>query len=154
MGMESDASFDSSDSDYDSDNDDDDEEAAAKPRESVAKLLEEENIDGKPTALEEVVEASKNIARPELRQEEEDEIKKKLLEENKGGDLNDDMATVSKVWGINESCVLIYALHLAFLCACGPIRECTRGTIQLACMWRRATHHGSHSQQHCRHHLW
>ncbi|CDS09619.1 hypothetical protein LRAMOSA10979 [Lichtheimia ramosa] len=89
MGMESDTSFDSSDSEYDSDSNDEE----AKPRESVAKLLEEENIDEKPTALEEVVEASKNIARPELRQEEEDEIKKKLLEENKGGDLHDDVAT-------------------------------------------------------------
>lgn len=95
MGMESDASFDSSDSEYDSDNNDDDDDDEAKPRESVAKLLEEENIDEKPTALEEVVEASKNIAKPELRKEEEDEIKKKLLEENKGGDLNDDVARVS-----------------------------------------------------------
>lgn len=103
MGMESDTSFDSSDSEYDSDSNDEE----AKPRESVAKLLEEENIDEKPTALEEVVEASKNIARPELRQEEEDEIKKKLLEENKGGDLHDDVATVSKNIRIIVNCVLI-----------------------------------------------
>ncbi|KAI9317711.1 P-loop containing nucleoside triphosphate hydrolase protein [Dichotomocladium elegans] len=104
-GVESDDSFDSSDSEYDDDND---ETVSVAPRESVAALLEPENIDEKPTALEEVLEASKNIEKPDLRKEEEDEIKLKLLRDNKGGDLSDDVAKhfyvpVNRLESVQES---------------------------------------------------
>ncbi|KAI9498059.1 P-loop containing nucleoside triphosphate hydrolase protein [Zychaea mexicana] len=90
-GIESDSSFDSSDSEYDSDSGDE------KPRESVAALLEPENIDGQPTALEEVVEAAKNVPKPELRREETDEIKVKLLKSLNEGDLSNDVAKTFNV---------------------------------------------------------
>ncbi|KAI8141696.1 P-loop containing nucleoside triphosphate hydrolase protein [Fennellomyces sp. T-0311] len=101
-GMESDSSFDSSDSEYDSDSDD------AKPKESVAALLEPENIDGQPTALEEAVEAAKNVPTPELRNEETDELKVKLLKDLNEGDLSNDVAKpfyvpVNRLESVQES---------------------------------------------------
>ena len=93
--MDSDSSFDSSDSEYDK-NESEEEEDNSKPRESVAALLEPENIDGQPTALEEVVEAAKNVPTPELRREETDEVKVKLLKSLNDGDLSNDVAKVKR----------------------------------------------------------
>ncbi|KAI7857141.1 P-loop containing nucleoside triphosphate hydrolase protein [Circinella umbellata] len=90
-GMDSDSSFDSSDSEYDK-NESEEEEDNSKPRESVKALLEPENIDEQPTALEEVIEASKNVPTPELRKEETDEVKIKLLKSINEGDLSNDIA--------------------------------------------------------------
>lgn len=69
-----DSPFDSSDSENDSDND----EKGGR---------EDEEEERGPTALEQAVEAAKNfVGKVEPRIEEDDEIKKKLLEANRGGD--------------------------------------------------------------------
>lgn len=88
--MDSDTSFDSSDSEYDSD------KSEEKPRESIATLVEPEAIDSGPTALEQAVEAAKNVEAPAPRQEEEDEIKVKLFKASTEGDLHDDHIKVSR----------------------------------------------------------
>jgi len=81
---DSDSSFDSSDSEYDAMSDN---EPTEKPKTQV-----EEDIDNGPTALEQALEAVKTVKEPVLPRvvEEDDEIKKLLLERNRGGDLSHD----------------------------------------------------------------
>jgi ATP-dependent RNA helicase DHX37/DHR1 len=90
-GADSDDSFDSSDSDYD---DKEDEEQEEEKKRSVAELIEEEDDQqDKPTQIEIMQEATKNIPAVPLRVEEEtDEIKLQLLKANKEGDLSQDVA--------------------------------------------------------------
>ncbi|KAF7727046.1 putative ATP-dependent RNA helicase DHR1 [Apophysomyces ossiformis] len=86
-GMESDTSFDSSDSAYDDDSED--ENTEDRKHQS---LVEEPVIDG-PTALEQVVEAAKEVTVPVQRREAEvDEIAVKLLKDQAEGDLSADSA--------------------------------------------------------------
>ncbi|KAI9285729.1 P-loop containing nucleoside triphosphate hydrolase protein [Umbelopsis sp. AD052] len=81
---DTDSSFDSSDSEYDAMSDS---EPAMKPKSQA-----EEDIDNGPTALEQAVEAVKGVKEPVTLRvvEEDDEIKKLLLERNRGGDLSHD----------------------------------------------------------------
>lgn len=81
---DTDSSFDSSDSEYDAMSDS---EPTVKPKSQA-----EEDIDNGPTALEEVLEAVKTVKEPVVPRvvEEDDEIKKLLLERNRGGDLSHD----------------------------------------------------------------
>ncbi|CAM0138885.1 putative ATP-dependent RNA helicase DHR1 [Umbelopsis sp. WA50703] len=83
-GNDSESSFDSSDSEYDNMSDD---EPTSKPRSQA-----EQDIDNGPTALEEAVEAVKSVKEPVTLRvvEEDDDIKKLLLERNRGGDLSHD----------------------------------------------------------------
>ncbi|KAI8391758.1 P-loop containing nucleoside triphosphate hydrolase protein [Radiomyces spectabilis] len=104
-GMESDSSFDSSDSEYDSDSD-----HGPKPEESWKSHSEiAKEIDEGPTALEEVVEATKSVTGPVIHQQEEvDEIKLQLLKSNKEGDLSTDAAkhfyvTVNRLPEVQEA---------------------------------------------------
>ncbi|KAI8876009.1 P-loop containing nucleoside triphosphate hydrolase protein [Backusella circina FSU 941] len=95
-GDESDDSFDSSDSEYDDkeiDEEEEEEEEGEKKR-RVAELIEEDEDDeNKPTHIEIMQEATKNIPAVPLRVEEEtDEIKLQLLKANKEGDLSQDTA--------------------------------------------------------------
>jgi ATP-dependent RNA helicase DHX37/DHR1 len=64
-----------------------DSEPAIKPKSQA-----EEDIDNGPTALEQAVEAVKGVKEPVTLRvvEEDDEIKKLLLERNRGGDLSHD----------------------------------------------------------------
>jgi ATP-dependent RNA helicase DHX37/DHR1 len=81
---DTDTSFDSSDSEYDAMSDS---EPTTKSKSQV-----DEDIDNGPTALEQVVEAVKSVKEPVVLRsvEEDDEIKKLLLERNRGGDLSHD----------------------------------------------------------------
>lgn len=87
-GMDSDSSFDSSDSE----NDDAEEEEEEAPR-TVAEPLEEDVEQG-PTHIEAVTEATKSIVVDVVRREEEefDDIKTQLLKSNREGDLAEDVA--------------------------------------------------------------
>ncbi|KAI8986924.1 P-loop containing nucleoside triphosphate hydrolase protein [Pilobolus umbonatus] len=84
-GMDTDSSFDSSDSEYD-------DKEVDEPVRKVADLIENTEETG-PTHLEAVKEANKHITveLPE-RIEEEDEIKLQLLKSNREGDLSEDTA--------------------------------------------------------------
>ncbi|KAL0088354.1 P-loop containing nucleoside triphosphate hydrolase protein [Phycomyces blakesleeanus] len=83
-GIESDDSFDSSDSANDSDSDEEED----KPKTSMVEDITYSDV----TALEEVVEAAKNVPVPAQREEEVDEIKLQLLRSNREGDLSSDVA--------------------------------------------------------------
>ncbi|ORE20349.1 P-loop containing nucleoside triphosphate hydrolase protein [Rhizopus microsporus] len=86
-GIESDSSFDSSDSAYD---DDDDDDVETKPQRSAPEPEEEEQKG--PTHLEQVVEATKSIVAPIPKrvEEEYDDLKVQLLKSNREGDLSKD----------------------------------------------------------------
>ncbi|CEG67264.1 Putative ATP-dependent RNA helicase DHX8 [Rhizopus microsporus] len=86
-GIESDSSFDSSDSAYD---DDDDDDVETKPQRSVPEPEEEEQKG--PTHLEQIVEATKTIVAPIPKrvEEEYDDLKVQLLKSNREGDLSKD----------------------------------------------------------------
>lgn len=86
--MESDSSFDSSDSANDSSSDDDEENTVSKPKEEP----EDDKILGQ-TQIEAVAEATKNIVvNVPKREEEVDEIKEQILKSHREGDLVDDVA--------------------------------------------------------------
>lgn len=143
--MESDTSFDSSDSEYD-----DKEIDEQQPKESIASLLELDNKEERPTALEEAIEAAKNVPAIQLRQEEEhDEMKLKLLKSNREGDLSDDVAKVKECNIFDPFTVpvgfLTNALQ-AFLCFCGPSSGSTGSSTKASRLWRRTSHYGSHSK--------
>ncbi|ORE11706.1 P-loop containing nucleoside triphosphate hydrolase protein [Rhizopus microsporus var. microsporus] len=86
-GIESDSSFDSSDSAYD---DDDDDDGETKPQRSAPEPEEEEQKG--PTHLEQIVEATKSIVAPIPKrvEEEYDDLKVQLLKSNREGDLSKD----------------------------------------------------------------
>ncbi|EIE89387.1 hypothetical protein RO3G_14098 [Rhizopus delemar RA 99-880] len=86
-GMDSDSSFDSSDSAYD-----DDEEEEEAPRKTLPEPEKEEKEKG-PTHLEQVVEATKNIVAPVPKRAEEefDDIKVQLLKSHREGDLSNEV---------------------------------------------------------------
>ncbi|RCH91860.1 putative ATP-dependent RNA helicase DHR1 [Rhizopus azygosporus] len=86
-GIESDSSFDSSDSAYD---DYDDDDVETKPQRSVPEPEEEEQKG--PTHLEQIVEATKSIVAPIPKrvEEEYDDLKVQLLKSNREGDLSQD----------------------------------------------------------------
>lgn len=90
-GIESDSSFDSSDSAYD---DDDDDDVETKPQRSAPEPEEEEQKG--PTHLEQVVEATKSIVAPIPKrvEEEYDDLKVQLLKSNREGDLSKDEVKV------------------------------------------------------------
>lgn len=90
-GIESDSSFDSSDSAYD---DDDDDDVETKPQRSVPEPEEEEQKG--PTHLEQIVEATKSIVAPIPKrvEEEYDDLKVQLLKSNREGDLSKDEVKV------------------------------------------------------------
>lgn len=90
-GMDSDSSFDSSDSAYD-----DDEEEEEAPRKTSPEPEKEEKEKG-PTHLEQVVEATKNIVAPVPKRAEEefDDIKVQLLKSHREGDLSNEVVKVN-----------------------------------------------------------
>ncbi|KAI7868564.1 P-loop containing nucleoside triphosphate hydrolase protein [Spinellus fusiger] len=102
VGVESDDSFDSSDSANDSDSE---EEGGRRVRPSIV----EECVGSGVTAMEEVIEAAKNITVPLIQREEEvDEVKLQLLKSNREGDLSTDKAkhffvTVDRTKEIREA---------------------------------------------------
>lgn len=100
-GMESDSSFDSSDSNYD----DSEDETPRKPSSPKP------TVDMGPTHIEQVTEATKTIVAPlpKRAEEEFDEIKVQLLKSHREGDLSNDVAKVNfadcegkKKWKLNE----------------------------------------------------